>query len=257
MNLFLFAAATLSLRPLGLAPASLLAQSPLERMKKLLKGIVEFRTRVLPTCRDRFAELSKGQNPDVLFVTCSDSRVAPNWFASTDPGDLFVVRNVGNLIPPSAKGNSTQADVSALAAAEFSVLKLHVTDVVICGHSDCGAMNALFQSKPDSETPHFQTWLAHADAALEDFKKGKSLDSTLSPVNQVSQLNVLRQMEHLKSHSFIQERLRQGKLKIHGWWFDIAKADVYAFDAHERKFRIIDGKAPSKSFLASRFIQLE
>src|SRR5881394_3962269 len=105
-------------------------------MKKLVHGIVDFRKNVRPRYKDTFAQLALGQSPDTLFIACSDSRVVPNLFASTNPGDLFVVRNVGNLIPPCDSKGVSIADESEAAAVEFAVLTLQVRDIVICGHSE-------------------------------------------------------------------------------------------------------------------------
>ncbi len=210
-------------------------------MKKLLEGIKDFRKRILPSCRHKFAELALGQNPDVLFITCSDSRVAPNWFASTDPGDLFVVRNVGNLVPPSDELElSSPADISALAAAEFSIERLHVSHIIVCGHSECGAMNAIASEHSLASMPHLDAWLDHAKPSLKRLKEGASLDPNLSKVNQLSQLNVLQQIEHLKTHPFIQQRLASGKLEIHGWWFDIAQAGIHSFNSKANRFELIE-----------------
>src|ERR1700737_3168510 len=104
-------------------------------MKKLIQGIVDFRQNLSEESRSLFAQLALGQKPDALFIACSDSRVAPNVFASTNPGDLFVLRNVGNLIPPA----SSSQDCSASAVIEFSIFSLNVSDIIVCGHSECGA----------------------------------------------------------------------------------------------------------------------
>ncbi len=208
-------------------------------MQKLVNGIIDFRKRVLPTCREKFTELAKGQRPDTMFITCSDSRVAPNWFASTDPGDLFVIRNVGNLIPASGDGGVTTGDGSELAAVEFAIENLGVSDIIICGHSDCGAMIAIADDQNLDRFPHLKSWLRNGEGGLKKLVQSGGLDSSLSRVNQLSQLNVLQQIENLKTYPLIKNRLSEGKLKVHGWWFDIAKADVYQFDHGPRKFTLI------------------
>src|ERR1700684_1008179 len=110
-------------------------------MRKLVKGIVEFRQKRLPSYREKFALLALGQRPDTLFIACSDSRVVPNLFASTEPGDLFVIRNVGNLIPPYQP--DSKALGSEAAAIQFGLSSLPITEVIVCGHSECGAIGAL------------------------------------------------------------------------------------------------------------------
>src|SRR5579871_2549496 len=110
-------------------------------MRKLIRGIVDFRKNVRASVKETFAQLALGQRPDTLFIACSDSRVVPNLFASSDPGDLFVIRNVGNLIPPCGERGHSASDESEAAAIEFALTALPVTDIVVCGHSECGAMD--------------------------------------------------------------------------------------------------------------------
>jgi carbonic anhydrase len=209
-------------------------------LKKLIQGIVEFRQKVLPGYRDTFAKLALGQTPDALFIACSDSRVAPNLFASTNPGDLFVVRNVGNLIPPcDSKGVST-ADESEAAAIEFAVQTLQVRDIILCGHSECGAIQALIQGREHVTTPNLRAWLRHAERSLP--RKGDSFlaEGPKEHHNLVSQLNVLQQMTHLKTYPSVQARLRDGALRLHGWWFELSTASVYAYEDRTRRFVLID-----------------
>jgi len=208
-------------------------------VKKLVSGIVDFRNNVLPTCREKFAKLANDQRPDSLFITCSDSRVAPNWFASTDPGDLFVIRNVGNLIPPHRQSASTLGDASELAAVEFAIQNLYVSDIIICGHSDCGAMDAIANGNDLKDSPHLESWLRNGHNSLKKLGLGESLDLSLSRVNQLSQLNALQQIENLKTYPLVANKLRENKVRLHAWWFDIAKADIYRFDERAHKFVLI------------------
>src|SRR5580700_5658148 len=117
-------------------------------MRKLIMGIVDFRERLLPQYAERFRELSRGQSPDTLFITCSDSRVVPDLLVSTDPGELFVMRNVGNLVPPATVEGASTGDLSEASAIEFATLVLKVTNIVVCGHSECGAMKAAISGAP-------------------------------------------------------------------------------------------------------------
>ncbi len=208
-------------------------------MKKLIQGIVDFRSNLTEERRAFFSELALGQKPDSLFIACSDSRVVPNLFASTNPGDLFVLRNIGNLIPPSS---SFPEDNSAQAVLEFSLLSLNVSDIIICGHSECGAMQALCSGVENLGCPHLECWLKYGAESLRKVKEGLTLNPNLSEQNQVSQINVLQQIEHVKSYAFVQEKLKKGQLRIHGWWFDIAQADVYCYEADPNRFVLIDEK---------------
>ncbi len=122
-------------------------------LQKLIAGIVDFRERMLPQYAQRFKELALSQTPDVLFVTCSDSRVVPDLLASTHPGDLFTMRNVGNLIPPATADGISIGDLSEASAIEYSVLVLSVANIVVCGHSECGAMKAVMANQPTARDP--------------------------------------------------------------------------------------------------------
>lgn len=215
-------------------------------MKKLILGIVEFRKNVQQEYREAFGKLATGQSPDSLFIACSDSRVVPNTFASTNPGDLFVLRNVGNLVPICGAHGVSSGDESEAAAIEFSVSTLNVADIIVCGHSECGAMQALVEDRNKLNLPNLKSWLRHGDPSLRylrnpnDISNKLILDNQLKPYNQLSQINVLVQMENILSYPSVAEKVKTGKLKIHGWWFDIARADVYAYESAQKKFVIID-----------------
>jgi carbonic anhydrase len=210
-------------------------------VKKLIQGIVEFRKNVRKEYREAFGRLATGQSPDTLFIACSDSRVVPNTFASTNPGDLFVLRNVGNIVPPCGDHlGASASDESEAAAIEFSILNLKISDIIVCGHSECGAMRALVAGRQNVTPPNLKSWLRHGDLPLLQLKMGMILDSSLSEVNQLSQLNVLHQIEHIKSYPLVRQRLEEGSLSIHGWWFDISLADVYAYEEAQKKFVLID-----------------
>src|SRR5579872_6017105 len=168
-------------------------------MKKLIQGIVEFRRNAQPGYRERFARLALGQAPDTLFIACSDSRVVPNLFASADPSDLFVIRNVGNLVPPAGSDGVSPQDGSEAAAIEFALAKLEVTDIIVCGHSECGAMQALLSGRGAVEPFHLRSWLRHGDSALAQLAQNPHPNPMLAPHNQLSQLNVLSQVESLKT----------------------------------------------------------
>lgn len=211
-------------------------------MRKLLQGIVDFRKNRTEESRALFAKLALGQKPDTLFIACSDSRVVPNLFASTNPGDLFVLRNIGNLIPPFS---STPQENSTAAVVEFSIFSLQVSDIVICGHSECGAMRALTEGVELVSCPCLGSWLKYGASALSKVQNGFTLDASLSIHNQLSQVNVLEQMQHIMSYPFIRERVEKKQLHVHGWWFDIAKADIYCYERALRRFVLIDEKEAS------------
>lgn len=209
------------------------------QMKKLIQGIVDFRKNLTEESRALFAKLALGQKPDTLFIACSDSRVVPNLFASTNPGDLFVLRNIGNLVPPVS---TSCYENSAAAVIEFSIFSLNVSDIIVCGHSECGAMQALAKGIDTLCCPHLESWLKFGEESLNKVRNGLTLNSSLSEHNQISLVNVLQQVEHITSYPFIRERLEKKQLRVHGWWFDIAQADVYCYEQELNQFVLIDEK---------------
>jgi carbonic anhydrase len=209
-------------------------------MKKLIQGIADFRKHRLADYREKFGKLSLGQSPDTLFIACSDSRVVPNLFASTDPGELFVIRNVGNFVPPCREDGHSDGDVSAWAAVELSIHQLNVSDIVVCGHSECGAIQAIVKGRREVEGVHLRMWLEYGEGAIAlmpeiEFSEG------LAAHNKVSQANVLLQIRHLETYPLIRERMNQGRLNMHGWWFEIGSGLVYSFNKSARKFELIGG----------------
>jgi carbonic anhydrase len=208
-----------------------------EPVRKLIQGIIEFHQKRRDAVKETFAKLALGQKPDALFIACSDSRVAVNVFASTDPGDLFVVRNAGNLVTPSETSSSDESEVAAI---EFALDKLKVGHIIVCGHSDCGAMKALCQGRSRLDLPYLKSWLRHGDAALARVRsQGKELTEP-EEINEVSRQNVMLQLEHLRSYDSVAQLEKEGRLALHGLWFDIQNTDVYYVDPQEGQFKIID-----------------
>ncbi|MCY1044622.1 carbonic anhydrase [Corallococcus sp. bb12-1] len=209
-------------------------------MKKLIRGLLDFQRHTLPSYRATFARLAKGQTPDCLFISCSDSRVVPNLLVSTDPGDLFTVRNVGNLVPTAALNGQPTADRSEAAAIEFSLGFLPIEDVVVCGHSSCGAMKAILAGGVVNGAPNLEKWLAHGTPSLKALKENTQVGVGLPEADRLSQLNVLEQLEHLKTYPIVRDRLAAGTLRLHGWWFDIGAAQVHAYRSDLGRFVPID-----------------
>ena len=209
-------------------------------MRKLIAGIVDFHEQMLPQYAQRFKELALGQQPDALFITCADSRVVPDLLASTHPGDLFTMRNVGNLIPPATAEGISIGDLSEASAIEYAVLVLKVADIVVCGHSECGAMKAVIANSPPPETPNLAKWLHHARPAAFRLEQEGALDAKLKRHDQLSQLNVLVQLEHLMSYPMVRDKVLAGALRLSGWWFELASGNMYAYDRTCRSFKVID-----------------
>jgi carbonic anhydrase len=209
-------------------------------MHKLIQGIVDFRERLLPQYVDQFRALAKGQAPDSFLITCADSRVVPELMASTDPGELFVMRNVGNLVPPSTADGISTGDLSEASAIEYAVLELKVQNIIICGHSECGAMKAALAGKPMSETPNLARWLHHITPAVFRLEQEGPLDPKLSRHDQLSQLNVLVQLQHLATYPIVHRGVAKGNLHLVGCWFNIAEGAVCVYERESRVFETID-----------------
>ena len=204
-------------------------------MKKLVKGVVDFREQVRSDRLEHFEQLSLGQSPDTLLVTCSDSRVAVNVFASTNPGDVFVLRNIGNLIPPVHSQNENYSK----AAIDFAIDALKISHILVCGHSECGAMIAIHQGVENQKSEGIREWL----------KNG--IEKKFSPYdyNELSRKNVLFQLEHLMSYEKVKTKVESGSLQLHAWWFDIKNADVFYFSAvegEEKTWVLIDAISAEK-----------
>jgi len=210
---------------------------------KLIEGIVAFREKMLPKYAKRFRQLASAQSPQALFIACSDSRVVPNLVTSSDPGDLFNVRNVGNLVPPATREGLSTGDLSEAGAVEYSVLVLNVSEIIVCGHSECGAMKAaLAASGGPAGALNLSKWLVHAQAAAERLNSEVVLDPALKAHDRLSQINVLVQLEHLASYPLVRERVEAGTLRLHGWWFDVAAGNMFAYDNVINRFELIDRK---------------
>lgn len=205
-------------------------------MQRLIEGVHKFRNDEFGNYRKLFRKLSQeGQNPHTLFITCSDSRVLAELITQSKPGDLFVVKNVGNIVPPGSVAGDTN---STAAAIEFAVENLRVSDIVICGHSQCGAITALLDQKPVSSlTPHLRDWLKVASPVLETMKKDYAhLHDAAERETAAAEENVLFGLDNLHSYPCVQERLADGTLQLHGWFFKIATAELFAYDPDTRQF---------------------
>jgi len=208
-------------------------------MQPLIAGVHRFQHGELGRYRELFQRLARdGQNPHTLFITCSDSRVLAELITQSQPGDLFVVKNVGNLVPPAAATGSTN---STAAAIEFAVQTLGVSDVVVCGHSQCGAMAALLHGMPESPAqPHLRAWLELAAPVRELLARNyQHLTDDAARLTAAAEENVLCALENLASYPAVQERLVAGSLRLHGWFFKIATAELFAYDSAMEQFQLI------------------
>ncbi|MFD7623378.1 carbonic anhydrase [Streptomyces sp. NPDC059802] len=194
-------------------------------MHDLTGGLARFRRDVFPAKAGLFAHLATTHRPKTLFVGCSDARVVPELITQSDPGELFVIRTAGNLVPAYASGPD-----GIVASVEYAVAVLHVTDIVICGHSSCGAMTALAEEHDLSAAPVVAGWLRHADAARAR-AAAEPAASGPAKVAALVRANVAAQLQNLTTHPSVARALAARTLTLHGWVFDIATGTVETIDA--------------------------
>lgn len=203
-------------------------------MKKVVSGIVQFQKEDFEARRALFAELANGQSPEVLLVTCADSRIDPNLVTQTEPGDLFICRNAGNIVPPH-----TRHAGGVTASIEYAVAVLGVQDIVICGHTDCGAMKGAMNLDAVADLPHVRDWLDHSRAAVETVDGDETTDAG-ERLLRVTEQNVLLQLAHLRTHPAVASRLANGKIGLHGWVYHIETGDVTCYDEQSGEFTSLE-----------------
>ena len=215
-------------------------------MHRLIPGIREFRENVFPSRQAHFEELAAGQKPATLFVTCSDSRIDPNLITQTDPGDLFVLRNAGNLVPPSTAELSGEA-----ATIEYAVKALQVSDIVVCGHSHCGAITGVLRPEMVRSLPAVEKWLTHAQRLMEEIDEQRlPVDGDDDLLTTAIKANVLVQLGHLRTYPAVAEAEEQGKLALHGCFYRFETGDVLAYNATANKFASVHLELVSEQKIA-------
>lgn len=200
-------------------------------MENLVRGIHQFQATHFKENQEFFARLSQGQQPDTLLITCSDSRIAPDLLMQTKPGDIFVMRNAGNIIPPYGAANGGEG-----GTIEFAVAALKVKHIVVMGHSHCGAMKGLLRPEDLASLPLVAAWLKHAEATrrvvLENYGdlEGEHL------LNATIKENVLMQLDNLRTYPAVAARMTKGELTLHGWVYHIESGQILAFDPEQSRF---------------------
>jgi carbonic anhydrase len=200
-------------------------------MERMINGFARFRRDVFPVQREVFEGLAAGQSPHTMFITCADSRVMPEMMFSAQPGELFVYRNIGNIVPPYAQHVS-----GVVAAIEYAVKALKVQHIVICGHSDCGAMKALADPSKLEGMRSVRVWLKHADAAQHVVSENLSHLNHDDHLRCLTEENVVVQLEHLRTLPAVAGALANGSLSIHGWIYEIGDARLRVFDGAAGRF---------------------
>ena len=200
-------------------------------MQKLIQGLHQFQTEDFLPMEGLFKKLAKGQNPETLFITCSDSRIDPNLLTKSKPGELFILRNAGNIVPPQGSGATGEA-----ATIEFAVVALGVRDIVVCGHSDCGAMKGLLNPEGLSELPAVAGWLAHAKKTRQIIEQNYAeLEGDRRLMTTVEE-NVLVQIENLRTFPAVAERVDRDEVNLHGWVYTIDTGEVFSYDPKAGQF---------------------
>lgn len=200
-------------------------------MNKIAAGVVAFQNETYPQKKKLFTSLAEGQSPEALFITCSDSRIDPNLITHTDPGDLFICRNAGNIVPPHTSHTGAMT-----ASIEYAVGALKVPHIIVCGHTGCGAMTGALNPEGLAEFPHVREWLNYSRAASLVVKQRKEHMTQEERLNALVRENVILQMQHLRTHPYVAAHLASGTTEIHGWVYDIATGDVLAYDEAARDF---------------------
>lgn len=198
-------------------------------MQKLIAGLAMFQARHFHAHRPLYERLVSAQAPDALFITCADSRIDPCLLTQTQPGELFILRNAGNLVPRYGEGDGASA-----ATIEYAVRSLAVRDVIVCGHTHCGAIRALLEPDNLAGLPAMAKWLEHVPPGLA------VLDPALPEPERLlatTEANVVAQLEHLRTHPAVQERLARGDLRLHGWVYHLERGEVSCHIRDEGRFR--------------------
>lgn len=204
-------------------------------VRQLVERYARFRQEVFPQHRDLFENLAESQSPSVLFITCADSRIVPDLILQSGPGDLFVCRNAGNIIPPYGEMTG-----GVSATIEYAVDVLQVRAIVVCGHSDCGAMKALLTPEKVANLPTVAAWLRHAESARRIVTEHYADRPEAEIVDALVEENVVAQIEHLETHPYVISRVRRGELDIYGWVYRIRTGEIVTLDASQGGFVPLD-----------------
>ncbi|MBL8234727.1 MAG: carbonic anhydrase [Bryobacterales bacterium] len=216
-------------------------------MNKLLKGYQHFHDDIFPEKKPLFEKLAGEQHPRALFITCADSRVLPDLITQAEPGDLFINRNAGNIVPPYGERNG-----GVSATIEYAVLALGVRNIIVCGHSDCGAMRAVMHPEKVKDMPTVASWLFHAETARRIVDENYSELEGEKKLNVLIHENVLAQLDHLRTHPSVASRLTRGQLSLYGWVYDIRTGDIDSYDAETGHFVPLDPDKPVTASLPPR-----
>jgi carbonic anhydrase len=200
-------------------------------VERILKGLSRFQKSVYPRHRELFQKLALGQRPEALFITCADSRIDPCMLTQTKPGELFICRVVGNIVPPYP-----DAIGGVSATIEYAVGVLGVADVIVCGHTDCGVMKGVLNPEALEPLTSVTAWLNYAQPARAAVGQHLTTHTDLEFLLALTERNVVEQLRNLRTHPTVAERLEQGDLRLHGWLYDLGEGTVASYDADQAGF---------------------
>jgi carbonic anhydrase len=209
-------------------------------VKSIVQGLHQFRNGVFEA--NLLHKLVAGQNPGALFISCSDSRVVPALITQAGPGELFELRNAGNIVPPYGASTGGEA-----AAIEFAVAGLGVRDVIVCGHTHCGAMKGLLDPKSTEKLPVVRAWLNHAETTRRIMCENYGDLPPEHRLNVAVQENVLVQVENLQTHPCVAVKLQRGELNLHAWVYKLETGEVFSFEQETGKFASLVAPKPTGS----------
>ena len=200
-------------------------------VQRLIEGHKRFLQDIFPARRSQFRLLAESQSPEYLFITCSDSRIVPDLILGTGPGDLFISRNAGNVIPVTAN------DIDGTTATiEYAVEVLKVKYAIVCGHSDCGAMKAALNRQGLEKLPKASRWLRHVEAAFTHRQPLNPADGEHAELAALIRGNVVAQLMNLKAQPAVAKALAHGELAVRGWFYDILTGRIEEYDENARRF---------------------
>lgn len=201
-------------------------------MTRIIKGIFNFQKNVHGTQEQLFKNLGAGQKPLALFITCSDSRISPDMLTQTQPGELFIMRNAGNIVSPCSWDHAS----GEAATLEYAVKQLKVREVIICGHAKCGAVHGLLHLDTLDALPEVKRWLQFSEPVLAALKKDTAGMSPEEVLAIAIERNVLQQLENVKSYPFVSEAVERGELRLHAWVYHFETGTVLAHDQTKNRF---------------------
>ena len=205
-------------------------------MQRLIEGHKKFLAEVFPARKSHFHLLAEGQAPEWLFITCADSRVIPDLILGTEPGDLFISRSIGNVVP------ITSQDVDGVTATiEYAVEVLRVKHAIVCGHSDCGALKAALDRKSLENLPKARRWLDHVQAAFAHRQPLNLADGESAELASLIRGNVVAQLKNLQAQVPVRQAMEEGRLSVHGWYYDILTGRIEEYDEEQKRFEVLAG----------------